>query len=149
MSNAAIQALAMLVELKEYKEQHGADDHYLSRKDSVWQCAKDAIAQIRKKDPIFTLHVDDWLDRPSYKPGSEGEIYAKFMLDYARLPAWKQMMYAKFMEGRKLFCMHNSKKYRCTGASRMGDVWLTRDFEQKDGYELRVEVSTCSDWSAD
>ena len=37
---------------------------------------------------------------------------------------------------------------RCTGASRLGDVWLTSDFNQEMGYEKRVDVEECSNWSA-
>lgn len=51
------------------------------------------------------------------------------------------------MEDYKLFCMYKGERYRCTGASRMGDVWLHSDFSQDTGYEHRVDVEECSDWS--
>lgn len=47
----------------------------------------------------------------------------------------------------KLFCQYKGKRYRCTGASRMGDVWLAEDFSRDSGYDLRVNVGECSDWS--
>jgi len=35
-----------------------------------------------------------------------------------------------------------------TGASRLGDVWLSKDFAREDGYEARVSVAACSGWGA-
>ena len=91
-------------------------------------------------------HVDEWLDTPSWK--DEGENYAKFVLDYKRMPAWKHGAYAKYMEPFKLFCTYQGTRYRCTGASRMGDVWLASDFNRESGYDHRVDVEHCSQWSA-
>lgn len=90
-------------------------------------------------------HIDEWLDTPSIF--NEMEAYAKFVLDYFRMPAWKIIAYSPFMKQFKLFCTHNGQRYRCTGASRMGDIWLTPDFDQETGYKLRVDVSECSDWN--
>lgn len=90
-------------------------------------------------------HVDDWLDTPTINQ-DESENYAKFVLDYKRMPAWKQNAYKQWMSQFKLFCNYNNIRYRCTGASRMGDVWLTSNHDQESGHELRVDVAHCSDW---
>ena len=90
-------------------------------------------------------HVDEWLDMPSFD--DDGEIYAKFVLDYCRMPAWKKHAYAKWMSQYKLFCTYDGQRFRCNGASRLGDVWLTPDYEQASGYKLRVDVKKCSEWS--
>jgi hypothetical protein len=92
------------------------------------------------------LHVDDWLDTPSYS-SDELECYAKFVLEYKRMPAFKQSMYAKIMKNFKLFCIHEGIKYRVTGASRIGDIWLNLNFDEDFGYSLRVNVDDCSNWS--
>ena len=90
-------------------------------------------------------HVDEWLDMPSFD--DDGEIYAKFVLDYCRMPAWKKHAYAKWMSQYRLFCTYDGQRFRCNGASRLGDVWLTPDYEQASGYKLRVDVKKCSEWS--
>lgn len=95
------------------------------------------------------VHVDEWLDTPSWKDDPEdNENYARFFLDFRRMPAWKLSAYAPFMEQFKLFCTYKEQRYRCTGASRMGDVWLANDHNQSHGYDLRVDVTECTMWKA-
>lgn len=89
-------------------------------------------------------HVDVWLDTPTF---DDSEAYAKFVLEYKRMPAFKQIQYAPWMQQFKLFCVYEGKVYRCTGASRLGDVWLTENFDQDSGYQKRVNVKECSKWS--
>jgi hypothetical protein len=91
-------------------------------------------------------HVDDWLDSPSYT-ADEMECYAKFVLEHKRMPTFKQSMYADFMQQFQLYCIHEGKKYRVTGASRIGDIWLNINFNEDFGYTLRVDLAECSDWS--
>ena len=88
-------------------------------------------------------HIDEWLDTPSF---DVNENYAKFVIDYFRLPAWKHNAYERWMMVFELFCTYEDKRYRCTGASRLGDVWLAKDFHQVNGYDLRVDVDKCSNW---
>jgi len=85
-------------------------------------------------------HVDDFID------DFRQDAYARWMLMHFRLPACQQSAFMPFIKDRKLFCTYNGKRYRCTGASRMGDVWLTTDFSREVGYDLRVVVSECKDW---
>jgi hypothetical protein len=87
------------------------------------------------------LHVDDWLDMP---PADEAERWAKEFLEYCRRPAIDQS--DAWRREHRLFCSYGGKRYRCTGASRLGDVYLTRKFDRIFGYELRVWVEECSDW---
>ena len=89
------------------------------------------------------MHVDDFID---YSPTDE---YASWFFMLKRLPASLSFKFEEFIKQYKLFCKYDSKKYRVTGASRMGDIWLTSDFSQESGYELRVEAEKCSDWSKD
>jgi hypothetical protein len=96
------------------------------------------------------MHVDEWLDQGAYEVVKNPETaYARFVLDMFRLPAWKNAAYAPWLNQYKLFCTYtDGKRYRCTGASRMGDVWLATDFQRDAGYDLRVDVTNCTDWSA-
>ena len=89
------------------------------------------------------MHVDEWLDTPS---DNRGENYAKFVLNYKRMPAWQQTAFAEWMKPFMLFCEYEGQTYRVTGASRMGDVWLTSNYYQESGYEKRVDIDKCSKW---
>ncbi len=94
-------------------------------------------------------HVDDFV---AGYAGTEipemGDIdYARWMLMHFRLPAVMQHSFFKFISGKKLFCTYENKRYRCTGASRLGDVWLAEDFNRDLGYDKRVDVILCSAWS--
>lgn len=91
------------------------------------------------------VHVDEFID--GYKYDSDEERYARFFFLLARLPAVLQMQFGKWTEQYKLYCTYQGKRYRVTGASRLGDIWLTTDMNQVSGYELRVDLADCSDWS--
>lgn len=90
----------------------------------------------------MTTHVDDFVS--DYKQ----DAYARWVLLHFRLPATQQNRFWQFMKEHKLFCTYEGARYRCIGASRLGDVWLTSDFSRENGYEKRVDVSKCEDWGA-
>ena len=86
-------------------------------------------------------HVDDFV------MNSKSDPYAAWMLMYFRLPAIQKTRFAPFMADRQLFCTYNGRQYRVIGGSRMGDIWLTSDFSKDHGYEHRVYVDQCANWS--
>jgi len=86
-------------------------------------------------------HVDTFIDDPS------SDAYAMWVLDYFRHSAIFLGKTWSFMKYHLLFCTWKGKRYRVTGASRLGDVWLTTDFAREVGYEERVDVDDCSAWS--
>lgn len=88
-------------------------------------------------------HVDDFID---YHFGKD--VYARWVLSYFRMPAVLKLDFWEIMKDHKLFCTYEGKRMRCTGASRMGDVWLAKDPKQEIGYDLRVCVSDCKEWGA-
>lgn len=101
-------------------------------------------------DKEFT-HIDDFIDYGSSISAGfndENELYARWMLDHFRRPATTKMAFDRFYNDKKLFATYSGERYRVTGASRMGDVWITKDFDQKDGYQNRVMVDELSEWSA-
>jgi len=89
-------------------------------------------------------HVDDWTGTPTMK---EDEAYAKFFFLLRRTPAWMQGAMAQWMDPYKLFCTFDGKRWRVTGASRLGDIWLAEDFTRESGYDRRVDLAECSAWS--
>lgn len=92
------------------------------------------------------MHVDEFIDFGT-KENSESENYARWILNNFRLSANLKYTFKPFMKEHKLFCIYESKKYRVTGASRLGDVWLAKNFKTENGYNLRVAVDDCSEWS--
>lgn len=88
------------------------------------------------------MHVDDFIDGEFMK-----HTYARWVLNYFRLPAALKNDFEPFMKDHKLFCTYKGKRRRVTGASRLGDIWLADDYEQCVGYNYRVDVVDCTEWS--
>ena len=86
--------------------------------------------------------VNDCLER------DKGKIYAQWFFLLHRLPAVMQSSFSEWIGQYKLYCIYEGVKYRVTGASRMGDVWLAKDFSREMGYDLRVDLDDCSEWSS-
>ena len=96
------------------------------------------------------VHVDDFVRDMGFddKPEHGDAMYARWLLMHWRLPAYMKHNFHRFIADKQLFCTHGGIRYRCTGGSRMGDVWLTTNFNQDTGYEKRVNVEDCTEWSA-
>lgn len=99
-------------------------------------------------------HVDTFIDIGTHTfnyntPEHDNELYARWWLSNRRLPASAYYDFEKMdvMKNNKLFCTWNGRRMRVTGCSRMGDIWLSRDFKQTGGYQERVEYSECSEWN--
>lgn len=90
-------------------------------------------------------HVDEWLEY-AVMDADEGTRYAAFYLHHRRLSAVAQTAFRPYLGALKLFCAYQGERYRCTGASRLGDVWLAKDHGRETGYDLRVNVDDCSAW---
>lgn len=84
-------------------------------------------------------HVDKFIN------DYDQDAYARWMFMLFRLPAAMQVLARKFVTSR-LFCTWQGRRYRVTGASRFGDVWLTGNHDKDHGYDARVDVAECSDW---
>jgi len=83
-------------------------------------------------------HVDDFLD------DSRSDPYARSWLESFRRPAIDKM---RKPDDRKLFATYEGVRYRVVGCSRLGDVWLSTNFDRENGYSKRVDVDACSAWS--
>ena len=88
------------------------------------------------------LHIDDWLDTPSEDPEI---ILAKEFLEYCRRPAMDKE--DSWLRANPLFCTYKEERWKVLGASRMGDVWLTKHFDRIYGYDIRIYISECSNFS--
>ena len=90
------------------------------------------------------LHVYDWLELP---PANDAEKDAKEWLDKFTRPA-----YTKHTEGindwlarYRVTVEWKGKRYTCSGASRMGDVWLKTE-GSVNYYDHRVNLEELSNW---
>lgn len=119
---------------------YSTDD--FARAAGVCETCRSGLVPLGATERTRSLHVDDFIDDPFKDP------YARFMLNYFRSSATNLHHFAPFMKGRKLFCTWKGSRWRVTGASRLGDVWLRLNHGNDVGYDERVEVSDCSDWSA-
>lgn len=110
----------------------------------LWEGTGGGAARRRRDGEAVRLlapeprHVDDFIDDPKSNP------YARSWLESFRRPAWDKWQKP---DERKLFATYKGKRYRVIGCSRMGDVWLTADFDRENGYDERVDVDACSEWS--
>jgi hypothetical protein len=83
-------------------------------------------------------HVDDFIDDPT------SDRYAASWFESFRRPAIEKL---KKPDRRMLFATYRGLRYRVTGCSRLGDVWLHSNFKEDTRYTDRVNVDACSNWS--
>jgi hypothetical protein len=82
-------------------------------------------------------HVDDYLESPAADP------IAKEFLGHSRRPAVDKDV--DWLEKNMPFVTWRGRRYLCTGASRLGDVWL-RELGSTRYYDHRVAVDELSNW---
>lgn len=85
-------------------------------------------------------HVDDFINDPTT------DRYAASWFESFRRPAWDKL---QAPDTRRLFATYKGKRYRVTGCSRMGDVWLHSNEDEDTTYEKRVNVDECSEWASE
>jgi len=90
------------------------------------------------------MHVDDFIDSTEL---GEDMQYARWCFTIFRFPAVLKEDFREFIEEYRLFCTYQNVRWRCTGASRLGDIFLTSNLIREIGYEKRVDIAGCSDWS--
>ena len=91
-------------------------------------------------DKSEARHVDDFIDDP------KSDRYAATWFESFRRPAVDKM---RKPDARKPFATFEGNRYRVIGCSRLGDAWPTATFTREFGYDHRVDVDACSDWSAE
>lgn len=95
--------------------------------------------------------VDDFVSwgpkvRPETPEEREKVNYARFFFLLHRLNAGLQSDFYPWTKQYKLFCDYEGERWRVVGASRMGDVWLSKSFDKEHGYDKRPFVDNCSNW---
>lgn len=100
-------------------------------------------AKEKEDDEDFQEHVDDWIDKGRCVDPYEN--YAKFFMTLHRWPAMRQYQFEQIIRRLELYCTYNNKRYRVTGGSRSGCVYLTPDL-QSTQYKIGVDVRECSEW---
>ena len=93
-----------------------------------------------KGNDLVARHVDDFIDDPKSDP------YAARWFALFRRPAYHKVVAPN---ERKLFATYGTKRYRVTGCSRLGDVWLHANYNEDTSYEHRVDVGALKDWGAE
>ena len=89
-------------------------------------------------------HIYDWIETASK---TDSEAMVKKFLDFKTRGAYWQMKNKDKEPSVKCFCVYKNKKLKITGASRLGDVWLSKDFSRVYGYDYRVAIDDCIDFS--
>jgi len=95
------------------------------------------------------MHVDDFIDSHFHRKDEEGVLYARWFLNLHRLSASLQADFDPWITQYKLFCTYKRKRYRVTGCSRLGDVWLVKDQLRDSGYDHRVDINDCHNFGGD
>lgn len=94
---------------------------------------------------MIKKHVFDWLEEESL---CEKEILAKkwlegfFQFDHLNDEKYQNDLWWK---KHTLSCEYCNKRYICTGASRLGDVWL-RNVKSENFYDKRVCLTKLRNW---
>lgn len=92
------------------------------------------------------MHVDDFIDSHFNRKDEDGVKYARWFFSLKRYSAANACDFEEWIEKYTLFCTYKRKRYRVTGCSRMGDVWLVKDQSRDHGYDKRVDVDDCSNF---
>lgn len=101
-----------------------------------------------KAEKPTRMHIDDFLNDVYSCMGRRDLAYAHFLFSHWRKPAIEKSNHEPFMAQFKLFVDWQGKTYRVIGASRLGDIWLTSDFNRDHGYEHRIDLDLAelSNW---
>lgn len=71
--------------------------------------------------------------------------YARWVMNQYDVPAVLAFDTEQYRKKFPLYCTYHGKRYKYVGHSRLGDVWITSDFNS-DNYELRVSVLDLEDF---
>jgi hypothetical protein len=90
------------------------------------------------------LFVDDFLDQtPMWFKEKDYLNYVHFMLEHFRKPAVLKISHERYMKYHHLFVTYSGVRYKVTGASRLGDIYLAADLSRANGagYDKRVPLN--------
>ena len=84
------------------------------------------------------MHVDEFIDDPNT------DNAASWFLMLHRLPAILKCKFESYLKKYSLRCKYEGGKWHIIGASRLGDVWLSKSGEFP--YDKRVDIADCADF---
>ena len=87
------------------------------------------------------MHVNDYIE------DIDTDVYASWFLNMKTMPAVMQDKFSRIIGEYRLFCTFEGEKYRVTGASTLGDIWLAKNFDRCTGYDLRVDIDDCTEFT--
>lgn len=110
------------------------------------QCQIGPFDQDRQKG---SLHVDEFLDSTYELIGRDDLIYPHYMLGMMRQGHSTLALYRKAIGDKQLFVTFEGKRWQVTGASRLGDIWLTPSTKLDAQYRRRVwlRLDDMTNWS--
>ena len=87
------------------------------------------------------MHVDYFIEDETQ------DSYARLVFEILRLPAEKFTEVDHILSYHPLYCTYKQARFKVSGCSSMGDVWLVSDPEATHSYDHRVNIMECSEWS--
>lgn len=87
------------------------------------------------------MHINEFIDDP------ESDSYASWFFVINRFGASLREKVNPHSSKYNLFCDYRGDRYRVTGSSTMGDIFLTSNLDQIIGCTIRVMVDQCENWS--
>jgi hypothetical protein len=93
----------------------------------------------RNPHSISYKHIDDFLDDTIALIDYPHLKYPHFLFSHWRKSAVEKNAHYPFMRQFKLFADYEGETWRVIGASSLGDVWLTKNFNAENGYDRRVD----------
>lgn len=95
------------------------------------------------------MHIEDFLTKRLTDEDDEILHYVQLALSYFYyVPAITQMCIVRTqMKYMPLFCTVNGVRYKVTGVSSMGDLFLHTDINIEMGYKIRVDFDVCQAWA--
>jgi len=92
-------------------------------------------------------HIDEWIKDRIYGECKEEEKYAVAFFFLKGMDAVSNCTIEPIMKEHELFCVYKGNTYRVTGCSTMGDIWLRGDYDIDHGYDHRVDIDDCTNWT--
>lgn len=124
-----------------------SDDFIREKEDFYSKFEPIADEQITTQDFIYYGHFTlKYFKVPKEELGDYK--YAQYVLSTFDVPASLYLNVEDLIHKNKLFAVYEGEKYRVVGLSRLGDVWLTDNFESTQ-YTKRVGITNLSHFSKD
>jgi len=94
------------------------------------------------------MHIHEWLDTFNKDKCKDKELLIVHeFLDYKSMSEVYCIANENKFKDLKVFCIYKNEKYRLTGCSRVGDVWIHSNLDSDHSYVNRVSIKELSGFS--